>query len=170
MILSTLPTSPSPPTDPVLRGKPKPTSLTVAWACPLALGGAALTQYMCECVRDDFVLLMTVSEPCRVERRLGEDDWVVCGSTNPPDTQCTVTDLVPGRTYHMRVAAVSSAGVRSIVVHCVACTAECGLCMQRSGWSPEVEGYTAPAPPLAPHAPVVSRITARSVRLCQHAQ
>ncbi|KAK4328332.1 hypothetical protein Pmani_001253 [Petrolisthes manimaculis] len=86
---STLPDHPLPPSAPTVKGRPRPTKLTLSWTPPQDHGGAPISGYRLE-----------------LDRGSGFECVYNGGVT---DAECV--DLTPGRTYRGRVLCVGPGGV-----------------------------------------------------------
>ncbi|OCT67664.1 fibronectin type III domain containing 3C L homeolog isoform X1 [Xenopus laevis] len=106
-----------------LCGKPKPKELSLQWTPPSSEGGSAVTAYTVE-----------------MEKSEQEDRAAVYQG---PELECTVSDLLPGRSYCFWIKATNKAG--------------CGP------YSPKSEFCTAPGPPERCRMPTLICKTANCV-------
>ncbi|XP_066267378.1 fibronectin type-III domain-containing protein 3A-like isoform X1 [Branchiostoma lanceolatum] len=87
--ITTLPVIPGQCHPPKLCGKPKANSLQIKWAPPDYDGGSPPTEYLVDMVMDDCTSLEVYKGP---------------------EMECTIINLLPGRTYAFRVKAFNRVG------------------------------------------------------------
>lgn len=122
--VSTEPAAPAAPPAPEPAAPPRATSLAVRWSAPDCTGGVPLAQY-------------------RVE--VCEADGGVQLAYSGPSPECTVRDLLPGRSYSLWVIAVNAVSAGPA--------------------SPSLAFSTPAAPPDAPAPPTADAESSRTARL-----